>query len=33
VTIGRALDTAAQLVSCLECASDPPSFVHRPAVD
>jgi UDP-galactopyranose mutase len=33
VTIGRALDTAAQLVSCLECGSGPPSFVHRPAVD
>jgi UDP-galactopyranose mutase len=32
-TIGRALDTAAHLVSCLEHQSQPPIFVHYPPMD
>ena len=32
-TIGRALDTAAHLISCLGRGKEPPSFVHRPPAE
>ena len=33
VTIGRALDTAAQLVSCLAVGTEPPNFIDYPPAD